>query len=79
MLQKYNLPFLTFPHVPSLLRLQLAKKFHPDSNKDKGAKEKFVEIQEAYDVRPVALQLLLPVTHTVSLSDALGRQEARRL
>ncbi|GAA5957889.1 hypothetical protein JCM21900_001300 [Sporobolomyces salmonicolor] len=28
---------------------QLAKKFHPDSNKEKGAKEKFVEIQEAYD------------------------------
>lgn len=31
--------------------LQLAKKFHPDSNKDKSAKAKFVEIQEAYDVR----------------------------
>lgn len=29
---------------------QLAKKYHPDSNKEKGAKEKFVEIQEAYDV-----------------------------
>ncbi|KAK4050002.1 mdj1 protein precursor [Microbotryomycetes sp. JL201] len=28
----------------------LAKKYHPDSNKDKGAKEKFVEIQEAYDI-----------------------------
>ncbi|GAA5822993.1 hypothetical protein JCM5353_007846 [Sporobolomyces roseus] len=29
---------------------QLAKKYHPDSSKEKGAKEKFVEIQEAYDV-----------------------------
>ncbi|KAM0786172.1 hypothetical protein ACM66B_006979 [Microbotryomycetes sp. NB124-2] len=29
---------------------QLAKKYHPDSNKEKGAKEKFVEIQEAYDI-----------------------------
>ncbi|GAA6061176.1 hypothetical protein JCM10212_002389 [Sporobolomyces blumeae] len=28
---------------------QLAKKYHPDSSKEKGAKEKFVEIQEAYD------------------------------
>lgn len=31
-------------------RLQLAKKYHPDSSKEPGAKEKFVEIQEAYDV-----------------------------
>ena len=29
---------------------QLAKKYHPDSNKDESAKPKFVEIQEAYDV-----------------------------
>ncbi|GAA5979081.1 hypothetical protein JCM10908_002798 [Rhodotorula pacifica] len=29
---------------------QLAKKYHPDSSKEPGAKEKFVEIQEAYDV-----------------------------
>ncbi|GAA5943247.1 uncharacterized protein JCM15063_005306 [Sporobolomyces koalae] len=29
---------------------QLAKKYHPDSSKEKNAKEKFVEIQEAYDV-----------------------------
>ncbi|KAL8279291.1 hypothetical protein RQP46_008328 [Phenoliferia psychrophenolica] len=28
---------------------QLAKKFHPDSNKDKSAQAKFLEIQEAYD------------------------------
>ncbi|PWZ01331.1 hypothetical protein BCV70DRAFT_198759 [Testicularia cyperi] len=28
----------------------LAKKFHPDTNKDKGAKERFVEIQNAYDL-----------------------------
>ncbi|KAF6766221.1 DnaJ protein [Ephemerocybe angulata] len=27
----------------------LARKFHPDTNPDKGAREKFVEIQEAYD------------------------------
>ncbi|KAI9220692.1 hypothetical protein BC828DRAFT_348043 [Blastocladiella britannica] len=29
---------------------QLAKKFHPDTSSDPKAKEKFVEIQEAYDV-----------------------------
>ncbi|KAH7923983.1 hypothetical protein BV22DRAFT_1113052 [Leucogyrophana mollusca] len=28
----------------------LARKYHPDTNADKGAQEKFVEIQEAYDV-----------------------------
>ncbi|KAH8100460.1 DnaJ protein [Cristinia sonorae] len=28
----------------------LARKYHPDTNPDKGAKEKFVEIQEAYDL-----------------------------
>ncbi|KAI1811546.1 putative mitochondrial DnaJ chaperone [Poronia punctata] len=28
----------------------LAKKFHPDTNKDAGAKEKFAEIQAAYEV-----------------------------
>lgn len=33
---------------PSLY--QLAKKYHPDQNKTPGAKEKFVEIQAAYDV-----------------------------
>jgi hypothetical protein len=31
--------------------LQLARKYHPDTNTDKGARDKFVEIQEAYDVR----------------------------
>ena len=29
---------------------QLAKKFHPDTNKDPKAKERFVEIQSAYDI-----------------------------
>lgn len=28
---------------------KLARKYHPDTNKDPGAQEKFVEIQEAYD------------------------------
>ncbi|KLO20500.1 hypothetical protein SCHPADRAFT_912087 [Schizopora paradoxa] len=28
----------------------LARKYHPDTNKDKGAQEKFVEIQAAYDI-----------------------------
>ncbi|KAG9284172.1 hypothetical protein G9A89_022946 [Geosiphon pyriformis] len=28
----------------------LAKKYHPDTNKDPNAKEKFVEVQEAYDI-----------------------------
>lgn len=30
---------------------QLARKFHPDTNPDKNARDKFVEIQDAYDVR----------------------------
>ncbi|KAJ3039673.1 hypothetical protein HDV00_012017 [Rhizophlyctis rosea] len=29
---------------------QLAKQYHPDTNKDPTAKEKFIEIQEAYDI-----------------------------
>lgn len=29
---------------------QLAKKWHPDTNQDKGSNERFMEIQEAYDV-----------------------------
>lgn len=29
---------------------QLAKKFHPDTSKEPGAKERFVEIQAAYDI-----------------------------
>jgi molecular chaperone DnaJ len=28
----------------------LAKKYHPDINKDPGAEDKFKEIQEAYDI-----------------------------
>lgn len=36
---------------------QLAKKYHPDSNKDKAAQAKFVEIQEAYDVRPLFFRI----------------------
>ncbi|KAH9487098.1 DnaJ-like protein 1, mitochondrial [Psilocybe cubensis] len=28
----------------------LARKYHPDTNKDKGARDKFVEIQDAYDI-----------------------------
>lgn len=41
-----------------LLHKQLAKKYHPDSSTEKDAKEKFVEIQEAYDVRPFFPSLL---------------------
>lgn len=33
--------------------VQLARKYHPDTNKEKDAQEKFVEIQAAYDVRPI--------------------------
>jgi molecular chaperone DnaJ len=28
----------------------LAKKYHPDTNKEKDAREKFVQIQEAYEI-----------------------------
>ena len=33
-----------------ILCMQLARKYHPDTNPDKSAKEKFVEIQDAYEV-----------------------------
>lgn len=36
--------------LTAILALQLAKKWHPDTNKDKAANEKFMEIQAAYDV-----------------------------
>jgi DnaJ-class molecular chaperone len=29
---------------------QLAKKYHPDTNKEPAAHDKFVEIQDAYEV-----------------------------
>ena len=35
--------------------IQLAKKFHPDTSKEPDAKNKFVEVQEAYEVRMKAL------------------------
>lgn len=41
----YGRPLIRAP-IP-----QLAKKYHPDTNKDPGAQERFVEIQNAYDVR----------------------------
>ena len=34
----------------SLLCRQLARKFHPDVNKEPGAEEKFKEISNAYEV-----------------------------
>ena len=39
---------------------QLARKFHPDTNPDKTAREKFLEIQEAYDVSPFIYQTINP-------------------
>lgn len=33
-----------------MLTIQLAKKWHPDTNKEPGANERFLEIQSAYDV-----------------------------
>lgn len=34
-----------------VLSIQLAKRFHPDTCKEPGAKDKFLEIQQAYEVR----------------------------
>jgi molecular chaperone DnaJ len=42
---------------------QLARKYHPDTNPDKGARDKFVEIQEAYDVRLGLSQTILRTTN----------------
>ena len=65
---------------------QLAKRYHPDSSTEKDAKEKFVEIQEAYDVRPPSLPVPSPTSSScptdskpLDVTGPLGRQEARRL
>ena len=47
---------------------QLAKKWHPDTNKDKGANEKFMEIQEAYDVSIISMSAIsIELTHIVPI------------
>jgi hypothetical protein len=33
-----------------LHKFQLARKYHPDTNKDPAAKDKFLDIQSAYEV-----------------------------
>jgi DnaJ-domain-containing protein 1 len=43
---------------------QLAKKYHPDTSKEKNAKDKFVEIQEAYEV---GFNIILSNIHHVSI------------
>lgn len=48
-------PYLTQSH-------QLARKYHPDTNPDKNAQVKFVEIQEAYDVRSRQLAFIQFIT-----------------
>lgn len=40
---------------------KLARKYHPDTNPDKNARDKFVEIQDAYDVRSILLVDVLMV------------------
>ncbi|KIM48362.1 hypothetical protein M413DRAFT_440091 [Hebeloma cylindrosporum] len=43
-------PDATPAEKENLLRVpKLARKYHPDTNPDKGARDKFVEIQDAYD------------------------------
>jgi molecular chaperone DnaJ len=37
--------------LASRCQSQLAKKYHPDINKESGAKERYQSVQEAYDVR----------------------------
>jgi molecular chaperone DnaJ len=43
---------IRFPSSPCHINHfgKLARKYHPDTNPDKDAQEKFVEIQHAYDV-----------------------------
>jgi hypothetical protein len=45
----------TLPAGADGTRVQLARKYHPDTNPDKSAREKFQEIQEAYDVHTILL------------------------
>ena len=51
---KEGLLLCTYVYSPISICLihvwKLARKYHPDTNPDKGAQEKFVEIQHAYDV-----------------------------
>ena len=46
------------------INLQLAKKYHPDTNKSSSAAAKFQEISEAYEVRRDKHNLLAPVKVT---------------
>jgi molecular chaperone DnaJ len=70
----FSVRHLTSKRVhPSTNSQKLARKYHPDTNPDKNAREKFVEIQEAYDVR---LHSFLSTIHSNSPSDVEGRQEA---
>jgi curved DNA-binding protein CbpA len=38
------------PPSPTLWLIQLAKKFHPDTNKDVGAEKQFLRIKEAFEI-----------------------------
>ena len=48
----YHKPFTL--HI--LFASQLAKKYHPDTNKDKEAEAKFQEIQQAYEVSKILFE-----------------------
>lgn len=62
-----------------ILAFQLAKQFHPDTNKtDKDAASKFQEAQEAYEVRTRA-RFTASFACLFTESDTLGREPARSL
>lgn len=47
---------------------QLAKKYHPDTNKDTDSSKKFQEVSEAYEVKLDEFEFLLNCYSTISYS-----------
>jgi molecular chaperone DnaJ len=54
---------------------KLARKYHPDTNPDKNAREKFVEIQQAYDVGPLPTP---PSSTRINLRAQILKDEKKR-
>lgn len=57
-----------FSYIWTALKIpKLARKYHPDTNPDKGARDKFVEIQDAYDVRLLFIFALMRIKSWITV------------